>query len=86
MKPLSNSACIILFLIVNTYSIGLQHGIFRSQSTQGAAWTGTAVITMSVLISPSTPTISMSSSIWEFTTGGTAPDSFQNALEIVGNL
>ena len=44
MKSLSGIICGILLCATASFGIGLQHGVFRSQSTQGAAWQGTAVI------------------------------------------
>lgn len=73
-------------LVSLSYGIGSQHGLFRSQSTQGPAWQGTATIThehYAITVFPDYLDVELE---WEFTVGGTEPDSFKSALEIVGNL
>lgn len=86
MRRLSAIAGVVLFLMASVNAIGLQHGLFRSQSTQGAAWQGTATITQerfNITVLPDYLDVELE---WVFTTGGTPPDSFKDALEIVGNL
>lgn len=68
------------------YGIGDQHGLFRSQSTQGPAWQGTAAIEeerYTITVYPDYLDVELE---WVFRVGGAEPDSFANALEIVGNL
>ncbi|MBN1308125.1 MAG: hypothetical protein JXA18_09425 [Chitinispirillaceae bacterium] len=78
---------IILFYFSVSYAIGYQHGIFASQSTQGVQWRGTSAIVAehyTITVMPSYLDIELD---WEFDcTGSQEPDSFKNALEIVGNL
>jgi len=86
MKRLCCFAGIVLLLCTVTHAIGLQHGVFRSQSTQGKPWQGTATITnerFDITVYPDYLDVELE---WEFKAGGTAPDSFQNAIEIVGNI
>jgi hypothetical protein len=86
MKRVCSSAAMILFLFSVSYSIGFQHGVFRSQSTQGAPWQGTATITKEhydITVYPDYLDVEME---WVFEVGGNKPDSFTNALEIVGNI
>jgi hypothetical protein len=86
MKSLSGIICGILLCATASFGIGLQHGVFRSQSTQGAAWQGTAVITserFDITVYPDYLDVDLE---WVFKVSGTPPDSFKNALEIVGNL
>lgn len=67
-------------------AIGDQHGVFRSQSTQGAQWMGTAVIEdeeFRITVHPNYLDVELD---WVFRVGGQAPEKFQDALEIVGNL
>ncbi|MGB7569538.1 MAG: hypothetical protein WBM07_16870 [Chitinivibrionales bacterium] len=76
----------VFLLVAGSHAIGLQHGVFRSQSTQGAAWQGTAAITsekFDITVYPDYLDVDLE---WVFTVGGAPPDSFKNALEIVGNL
>ncbi|MBN1757525.1 MAG: T9SS type A sorting domain-containing protein [Chitinispirillaceae bacterium] len=69
-----------------SHAIGLQHGLFRSQSTQGEQWMGTAeIISEHYEITVYADYLDVELE-WVFKAGGTEPDSFQNALEIVGNL
>ena len=70
----------------NSFAIGSQHGIFRSQSTQGTPWQGTAQITSEVFNITVMPDYLDVELEWEFTVGGTAPQEHADALEIVGNL
>lgn len=68
------------------FAIGDQHGVFRSQSTQGAQWMGTATIEQEefrITVHPNYLDVELD---WTFRVGGTAPEKFQDALEIVGNL
>jgi hypothetical protein len=76
----------VLLLVAGSHAIGLQHGVFRSQSTQGTLWQGTATITsekFDITVYPDYLDVDLE---WVFKVGGTPPDSFKNALEIVGNL
>jgi hypothetical protein len=69
-----------------TFSIGYQHGTFAGQSTQGKQWRGTSTIRaehFSITVMPSYLDVTLD---WEFDCNGSEPDSFKNALEIVGNL
>jgi hypothetical protein len=71
---------------MNAHGIGFQHGTFRSQSTQGTPWTGTASIVreaLSIVVYPDYLDVQLD---WEFQVGGNRPASYDNALEIVGNL
>jgi hypothetical protein len=73
-------------LVAGSHAIGSQHGVFRSQSTQGAAWQGTATISsekFDITVYPDYLDVDLE---WVFKVGGTPPDTFKNALEIVGNL
>jgi hypothetical protein len=79
-------ACGLFLCVSTTQGIGLQHGVFRSQSTQGTPWQGTAVIEneqFDITVYPDYLDVNLE---WTFRLGGTPPDSFKNALEIVGNL
>jgi hypothetical protein len=76
----------VLLLVAGSHAIGFQHGVFRSQSTQGTSWQGTATITQEkfdITVHPDYLDVDLE---WVFKVGGTPPDSFRNALEIVGNL
>ena len=67
-------------------AIGDQHAVFRSQSTQGAQWMGTAEIVdeeFRITVHPNYLDVELD---WVFRVGGQAPEKFQDALEIVGNL
>ena len=73
-------------LVSSVYPIGLQHGTFRSQSTQGPTWTGTATIikeNMNISVHRQYLDIELE---WVFKADGTAPAQYADALEIVGNL
>jgi len=86
MKHLFRTGIFIQLLFTATFAIGLQHGLFRSQSTQGAPWQGTATIKSEkyqITVYPDYLDVELD---WTFTASGTEPDSFSNALEIVGNL
>jgi hypothetical protein len=86
MKRFSFVIAIALFCAVSASAIGLQHGLFRSQSTQGKAWTGTMTFVReayNITVYPDYLDVELE---WELGVGGTPPDSFQNALEIVGNI
>jgi Vault protein inter-alpha-trypsin domain len=80
--------CIVVLLVsaLQIFAIGLQHGVFRSQSTQGPTWTGTAPIVSEHYDIKVNPTYLDVELTLEFGVGGTAPADFRNALEIVGNL
>jgi len=68
------------------YAIGDQHGVFRSQSTQGDQWMGTATIEdeeFRITVHPDYLDVELD---WVFRVGGQPPAKFQDALEIVGNL
>lgn len=67
-------------------AIGYQHGIFRSQATQGDPWTGTATIVdehLSVVVHRDYLDVELE---WTFEVGGAPPAEYQDALEIVGNI
>jgi hypothetical protein len=86
MKKRVVAGVLFFFLFSISHGIGLQHGLFRSQSTQGEQWMGTATIIsehFDITVYPDYLDVEMD---WVFEVGGTEPDSFENALEIVGNL
>jgi hypothetical protein len=86
MKRVSVMLAAVCLSIGIAYGIGDQHGLFRSQSTQGPAWQGTAEIEeerYTITVYPDYLDVELE---WVFRVGGTEPDSFANALEIVGNL
>jgi hypothetical protein len=86
MNMLRCLVSVVFLLVAGSHAIGLQHGVFRSQSTQGAAWQGTATITsekFDITVYPDYLDVDLE---WVFKVGGAPPDSFRNALEIVGNL
>jgi len=86
MKGLLSIIVILGLLLINSYAIGDQNGRFRAQSTQGSYWTGTAKITQekyNITVFPDYLDVELE---WEFTVSGSEPDSFKDALEIVGNL
>lgn len=86
MKKLYCIVGLVFLLNAVSYSIGFQHGVFRSQSTQGTQWQGTATIEsehFDITVFPDYLDVELE---WVFKVGGTAPDSFKNALEIVGNF
>ena len=65
---------------------GYQHSTFRSQSTQGPTWLGTASIQkeeFNITVYPDYLDVQLD---WEFGIGGNEPESYKDALEIVGNL
>jgi hypothetical protein len=67
-------------------AIGYQHAIFRSQSTQGKTWTGTATITnehFDITVHRDYLDVELE---WVFNVGGQAPSEYLDALEIVGNV
>lgn len=81
----------ILFLItclstIEAFAIGLQHGLFRSQATQGPAWTGTAEIVSEQYVMTVHPDYLEVELEWEFGVGGSKPAQHEKALEIVGNI
>jgi hypothetical protein len=85
-KVLLTLALGLLFPIQKAFAIGDQHGVFRSQSTQGAQWMGTAEIEAEefrITVHPDYLDVELD---WLFRVGGQAPEKFQDALEIVGNL
>jgi len=80
----------IFAFTMNAQAIGTQHGVFRSQSTQGDYWRGSAKIIKeqyNITVYPDYLDVELD---WEFEVGmgysSSGPDSFKNALEIVGNL
>lgn len=86
MKKTVVAGILFCFLFSISHAIGLQHGMFRSQSTQGEQWTGTATIVsehFDITVYPDYLDVELD---WVFEVDGTEPDSFENALEIVGNL
>jgi hypothetical protein len=77
---------ISVFLFTDLLAVGFQHGTFRSQSTQGPPWRGTSSIIreeFDITVYPDYLDVTLD---WEFDVGGAPPDTFKNALEIVGNL
>ncbi len=79
---------ILVFLMFGmTFAIGPQHCILRSQSTQGKHWEGRSSIVSEhydITVMPSYLDVTLDLS---FDCRGTvAPDSFTDALEIVGNI
>ncbi|MBD3346517.1 MAG: hypothetical protein GF401_15795 [Chitinivibrionales bacterium] len=77
-------SALLLFNVV--FAIGYQHATFRSQSTQGVPWNGTSKIIRElfrITVYPDYLDIELD---WEFDVNGVEPDSFKNALEIVGNI
>jgi hypothetical protein len=86
MKILSITAFTLFWLITCSYPVGLQHGRFRSQSTQGNPWTGSATIIeerFNITVYPDYLDVEHD---WVFKVSGTEPDTFKDALEIVGNF
>lgn len=86
MKRVSVLFSFICFLFVGANAIGLQHGLFRSQSTQGTPWQGTATIVQEhfdITVNPDYLDVELE---WVFEAKGTAPAEHRDALEIVGNL
>jgi hypothetical protein len=77
----------IMLCCTMSYPIGMQHGVFRSQSTQGSPWQGTATITderYDITVYPDYLDVELQ---WIFKASGTTePDSFKDAIEIVGNF
>jgi hypothetical protein len=76
----------LFLMITGVHAIGLQHGLFRSQSTQGDPWQGTAQIIREhydITVFPDYLDVELE---WEFKVGGTVPAAYKDALEIVGNL
>ena len=77
----------VMTIVFMTHAIGLQHGIFRSQSTQGVSWTGTAEIIdeqMRITVQEDYLDVELE---WTFkASGSSAPAQYADALEIVGNL
>ncbi len=75
-----------VFSIQFGFAIGDQHGVFRSQSTQGNQWMGTATIEeeeFRITVHPNYLEVELD---WVFRVGGDAPEKFSDALEIVGNI
>lgn len=67
-------------------AIGLQHGLFQSQATQGPKWLGTAAIRSekyTITVNPDYLDVELD---WEFEVGGVRPAEHADALEIVGNI
>jgi len=87
MKRLAAVAAAVCAITVCAHAIGLQHGLFRSQSTQGAAWQGTATITQetyNITVYPDYLDVELE---WVMQAGGgTPPSEHADALEIVGNI
>jgi hypothetical protein len=81
--------CLILVLasVVQVCAIGQQHGTFACRATQGHLWQGTSSIVSEqfrITVMPAYLDVELN---WELNAGGyPKPDSFTNALEIVGNL
>jgi hypothetical protein len=77
---------VVFFMVFGAHAIGLQHGVFRSQSTQGDPWQGTAEIIRehyNITVFADYLDVELE---WEIKAGGTAPAAYKDALEIVGNL
>jgi hypothetical protein len=90
MKFLNNLTLSILLISGSLtqlgFAIGDQHGVFRSQSTQGAQWMGSATIEdeeIRMTVHANYVDVELD---WVFRVGGERPAKFQDALEIVGNL
>lgn len=86
MNRTGTLCCFLLFVATGVQAIGLQHGLFRSQSTQGDPWQGTAQIIREhydITVFPDYLDVELE---WEFKTGGDEPAAHKDALEIVGNL
>ncbi len=77
---------LILFLSHQAFAFGLQHGIFRSQSTQGPSWTGSApIVGENYRITVNRNYLDVELTL-EFGVDGNKPNAYSDALEIVGNL
>jgi hypothetical protein len=77
---------LICAVAITGHAIGYQHAIFRSQSTQGKTWTGTATITrehFDITVHRDYLDVELE---WVFNVGGQAPTEYSDALEIVGNV
>lgn len=86
MKKLSGVGIALCVWLSISYGIGLQHGLFRSQSTQGEQWMGTAEIVsehFDVTVFPDYLDVELE---WIFEVGGKEPENYADALEIVGNI
>ena len=85
-RPLA-SAFAVCLLYGSSLAIGLQHITIRSQSTQGPQWFGTSSIVQEkfwITVNPNYLDVELE---WVLDVGGySKPDTFTNALEIVGNL
>jgi hypothetical protein len=84
---MKNVLLIILITFQVPFSLGYQHAIFRSQATQGKQWLGASKIVsehFTIKVMPSYIDVTLD---WELDCNGAAePDSFKDALEIVGNI
>jgi len=78
--------CLPALVAFTAHAIGLQHGIFRSQSTQGDTWLGSAPIVKENFLFTVYPDYLDVELNWEFGIGGEEPGAYKNALEIVGNI
>lgn len=67
-------------------ALAYQHGTFRSQATQGAAWTGSASLVRERVVMTAYPDYLDVEHEWEFGVGGSEPAEHKDALEIVGNF
>lgn len=86
MKRTSAALLLLCVLVAGAQAIGMQHGLFRSQSTQGDAWQGTATIveeSYDITVYPDYLDVELT---WVLEAGGTAPAEHADALEIVGNI
>jgi hypothetical protein len=86
MKYLFSVIFIFCLFAVTAHATGLQNGRFRCQATQGKWWEGTATIveeSFNITVLADYLDVELD---WVIEVGGTEPDSFQNALEIVGNI
>lgn len=73
-------------LVFDAGATGLQHGLFRSQATQGPVWVGTAEIVAERYVMTVHPDFLEVELDWEIGVGGTRPAQHEKALEIVGNI
>ena len=86
MKKVITGIFLFFLFGFSVHAIGLQHGLFRSQSTQGDPWQGTAKIVKEhydITVFPDYLDVELE---WEFKADGKKPAEYTDALEIVGNL
>ncbi len=84
---MNRTATALLLWVGMTYAIGYQHCIFDSRATQGTPWQGSSSIITEhydITVMPSYLDVNLD---LEFDcNGAVAPDSFTDALEIMGNM